>query len=119
MKVGIDFAESREQKISQHDSHTVTPGLSMIHIEEFYPHPETVVIQVDGKLDRHTIPTLQKVCQQHFDATPALRITVEIGRLDSISLEGKYYLREIQDRVSFRNIPEFLKLELNASPNQP
>jgi hypothetical protein len=86
----------------------------MIHIEESYPHPAAVVIQVDGKLDRHTIPTLQKVCQQHFDAIPALEITVEIMRLDSISLEGKYYLKEIQDRVSFKNIPEFLKLELDS-----
>ena len=91
----------------------------MIHIEESYPHPETVVIKVDGKIDRHTIPTLQEVCQRHFDAIPALEITFEILRLDSISLEGKNYLREIQDRVSFRNIPEFLKLELDPPHHQP
>ncbi|MBT7890432.1 MAG: hypothetical protein HN580_15545 [Deltaproteobacteria bacterium] len=86
----------------------------MIHIEESYPHPAAVVIQVDGKLDRHTIPTLQMVCQRHFDSKPAPEITVEIIRLDSISLEGKSFLREIQDKVSLKNIPEFLKLELET-----
>ncbi len=89
----------------------------MIHIEESYPHPEAVVIQIDGKLDRYTIPTLQKVCQRHLDSNPPLEITVEILRLDSISLEGKTYLREIQDRVCLKNIPEFLKLELDSPPH--
>jgi hypothetical protein len=90
----------------------------MIHIEESYPHPAAVVIQVDGKLDRRTIPTLQEVCQRHFESEPTLKITIEILRLDGITIEGKNYLRSIQDRVSFKNIPEFLKLELD-SPSHP
>jgi len=59
------------------------------------------------------------VCQRHFDSKPAPEITVEIIRLDSISLEGKTFLREIQDKVSLKNIPEFLKLELETPLHQP
>ncbi|MFH2131753.1 MAG: hypothetical protein ABIK68_15370 [bacterium] len=87
----------------------------MIHIEESYPHPAAVVIQIDGKLDRHTIPTLHEVYRRHFESQPPREITIEICRLDSISIEGKEYLREIQDRVRFSNIPEFLRLELETN----
>ncbi|MBU2643436.1 hypothetical protein KKI24_01930, partial [bacterium] len=76
-----------------------------------------VVIQIDEKLDRHTIPTLHEVCRRHFESQPPREITIEICRLDSISIEGKDYLRDIKDQVRFSNIPEFLRLELETNDN--
>ena len=84
----------------------------MIRIEEIHPEPATVVILIDGKLDRYTLPTLQEVCLRHFDSALMKKITLDISSLNGISLEGKNYLREIKGRVIFKNLPEFLKLEL-------
>jgi len=91
----------------------------MIHIEESYSAPKGVTILIEGKLDRLTLPTLQKVCQRHFDSDPERAVTIEIRSLSGISIEGKAYLREIQDRVCLKNIPEFLRMELASGSNAP
>ena len=90
----------------------------MIHIEESYPTPQMVTVLIEGKLDRLTLPTLQEVCQRHFDSDQKRAVTIEIRTL-SISIEGKNFLREIQDRVCLKNLPEFLRMELAAGSNTP
>ncbi len=91
----------------------------MIHIEESYPTPQTVTVLIEGKLDRVTLPTLQEVCQRHFDSKPKRAVTIEIRSLSGISIEGKNYLRRIQDEVCLKNIPEVLRMELASGSNAP
>ncbi len=91
----------------------------MIHIEESYPTLQAVTVLIEGKLDRLTLPTLQEVCQRHFDSNPKRTVTIEIRSLSGISIEGKNYLREIQDRVCLKNVPEFLRMELASGSNAP
>ncbi len=84
----------------------------MILIKEFKPDKISVEIQIEGKLDRESIPTLKEVCQFYLDSGPIKNITLEMHGLRSIGIEGKIYLKEIKDKVCLEGLPEFLRMEL-------
>ena len=86
----------------------------MIRIEESFCGPEAVTITIEGKLDRYSLPTLQEVYAGHLEAPEQPKIAIDTGELNSISIEGKNYFRKIQGRVTFVNLPEFLRLELGS-----
>ncbi len=82
----------------------------MIYIKETQPDENKVAIQVEGKLDRKTLPCLREVCRQHFESETRPEIEVHLDELADVSREGKEFLSEIKEKVTFSGLPEFLKL---------
>ena len=87
----------------------------MIYIEERYSDNSTVEIHVHGRLDREALPTLIDTCQPHLK-TEGTKIVLRFIRLESVSLEAKTYLQQINHKVTFEGLPAFLKLELDSNP---
>lgn len=82
----------------------------MIRIKETFPDPYSVVIQVDGRLDKETLEPLKRVFSRYVDSHR--KIVFSLHGLKSISKEGCYFLELICGQVSFVGLSEFLKLEL-------
>lgn len=112
MRIGTALAEFIGDRLETASPKTGQSEQIMIHIEESFIEPDTVAITIEGKLDRISLPILREVCQRHLDASRRKSIVLEIKSLSGISLEGKQYLKGIQNRVCLRNLPEFLKMEL-------
>ncbi len=73
----------------------------------------SVVVVVDGTIDRNSLPILQKVCEKHFKQKK--KIVISLQGLVHIDFEGRKHLMTIKDKVRFDGLPEFLKLELMDS----
>jgi hypothetical protein len=82
----------------------------MIHIKAEYPDNKTAVIWVDGNLDRQSLSSLQKVCHNHLRQNKKILLHVE--GLRHVSDDGKTFLREVRDKVTFLGLSPFLKLEI-------
>ncbi len=79
-----------------------------IHIKEIYPDGQSVAILADGSLDHETIPILLEVCKRHWEAQRKVELHLE--GLIRLSREGMDFLQEIQNKVTFVNPPNFIKL---------
>ncbi len=84
----------------------------MLRINVTFPDELSVEICLDGKLDRKALSTVKETCRHHLAAKPSLRIKLTLSNLTGICLEAKDYLREIQDRIEFDGLSDFLRLEL-------
>jgi hypothetical protein len=71
--------------------------LPMIYIKELFPNNESVLIKVDGVLDKEAIPNLKDVFIYHLEEEKM--ISVDLTKLLHISREGKAFLQEFKDRV--------------------
>ena len=82
----------------------------MIYIQEILEDGNEATIRLDGRVDRKSLASLKEVCDQHLGRDR--RVRLQLTGLNHICKEGRYYLREIQDRVTFVDLPHFLKLEI-------
>lgn len=82
--------------------------MSVIRIQETFQDDRSVEIRVDGVLDRKSIHVLEKVCQRYLCRKQ--RIILNLEGLTYITREGRNYLMEIKNIVTFVNIPLFMKL---------
>ena len=83
----------------------------MFRINEIFPDENTVIIQVEGRIDQKSTESLQDICNKHIQ-TAHRRVLIDFQGFLHMSNEGKRFLEEIRNQVAFTNIPEFLKLEL-------
>ena len=84
----------------------------MICITETFSDEKTILISVEGKLDRDSLPTLKKVCKEHLTSKKQLTVVVQLDKLQGISLEGKKYLKQIKNKAQLEKVPDFLAMEL-------
>jgi len=69
----------------------------MIYIRERFLDKESVLIEVDGVLDRESIPALQEVLLCHLEDNK--KTSVNLTKLLHISREGKAFLQEFTNKV--------------------
>jgi ABC-type transporter Mla MlaB component len=69
----------------------------MIYIRERFLNKESVLIEVDGVLDRESIPALQEVLLCHLEDNK--KTSVNLTKLLHISREGKAFLQEFTNKV--------------------
>ena len=82
----------------------------MIHIKETFPNEQTVVIQVDGRLNKETLEPLNRVISRH--ASDDKKIILSLQGLISVSEEGQNFFKRIKSQVIFTGLSQFLKLGL-------
>ena len=82
--------------------------MSVIRIEETVQNDRSVEIRVDGILDRKSMQILDKVCHPYLREKQ--KIILNLQGLTYITREGRDYLMEIKDIVTFINIPLFMTL---------
>lgn len=82
----------------------------MICIKETFPDEHSVVIQVDGRLDKESLEPLERVFGRYVNSRR--KIVFSLHGLKSISKEGRIFLELIRNKVSLVGLSEFLKLEL-------
>jgi hypothetical protein len=79
----------------------------VIHVKESMVDENTVSIYVSGVLDERTAPILRRVCDRHLDMHRQVLINLET--VAHITRDGRGFIKEIGDRVSIANVPEFTK----------
>jgi hypothetical protein len=84
----------------------------MIHIKETFPDELTVIIQVDGRLDKDTLEPLELVFERY--AKGSKKIVFSLNGLMSISKEGCHFFERIKDQVSITGMSEFLRMALTT-----
>lgn len=89
----------------------------MIYINEDRLDDGSVTIQVQGRLNRDSLPTLQAVCRRYFDSEYEGQISIHLEELLHCCQEAKSYLKDIRSRVTYVGLPEFLRLELFGKVN--
>ena len=82
----------------------------MIRIEKTFPDKDSIVIQVQGKIDEEGLAPLKEVCLQVLETNK--KISLHLDALTSVDRSGKEYLREIQEQITLVGLPEYLRLEL-------
>lgn len=82
----------------------------MIHIKETFPDEQTVIIQVDGRLDKETLEPLVLVFGRH--AKGSKKMIFSLNGLMSISKEGCQFFQRIKNQVSITGMSEFLRMAL-------
>lgn len=82
----------------------------MIHIKETFPDEHTVIVQIDGRLDKETLETLENVFRRYSKGSK--KMIFSLNGLMSISKEGCHFFESIKDRVSLVGMSEFLKMAL-------
>ena len=83
----------------------------MIHISEKAQDNNSIIITVDGRLDRKSLSSLKDVCEQQISSNKHVLLNLEgITHTDE---SGREYIKRLKNRVEFLNVPEFLKLEIN------
>ncbi|MBU2549361.1 MAG: hypothetical protein KKB20_13165 [Proteobacteria bacterium] len=82
----------------------------MIYIHETFFDPDRVMIKVEGRVDRESLPSLREICDPHLKS--GKRVSLDLKDITHINKEGLDYFGEIRDRVTFVDIPQFLKLDL-------
>ena len=81
--------------------------MSLIRIEEFVRADGSVEIKVDGVLNRNSLNLFDKVCRLYLNKE--CNIVLNLDGMIHITREGRNYLKEIKNSVSFTDIPCFLK----------
>ena len=69
----------------------------MIYIRERFLKKDSVLIDVDGVLDREAIPALRDVLLRHLADNK--KISVNLTKLLHTSREGKGFLQEFKNQV--------------------
>ena len=82
----------------------------MIIIDETYLSENSVLIQIEGKLDRESVGSLHDLCQEHFLRESRVRLNLE--KLLWVDKEGLDYLRSIRNKVHLEGLNSYFELEL-------
>ncbi len=83
----------------------------MIHISETTNDDNSITVEVDGRLNRKSMPSLMNVCERHIESNKT--IFLHLKGITHTDESGRQYLKHLKNCVHFLSIPEFLKLEIN------
>jgi len=73
---------------------------------------QQVIISVEGKIDRDSLPTLKEVCSRHLESKKALAVVIQFHDMQGISIDAVKYLKHLKKKVSFLDLPDYLEMEL-------
>lgn len=82
----------------------------MFRIRESFPDEVTVYLWFDGRMAEEDLDTYRKVIQTYLEE--GKKIFVNLSNLSHIGWSGKRFLREIKDKVVFKEEPEHLKTSI-------
>ena len=82
----------------------------MIHINETSSSQDTVIIQLEGRLDSESLASLEDVYQKHLSI--GQKVILDLESLNSIDRHGKDFLRKIRNNVRYIGLSEYLSLEI-------
>ena len=82
----------------------------MIRIEENFINEETVVIKIEGRLDREYFPAFRQMCERYLEA--GQKVQLNLSGLNHIGQDGLDFFRSISDRVLFLGLNEYLKIAI-------
>ena len=83
----------------------------MIHISQKTNNDHSVIIVVDGQLDRNSLNSFREACEHQFNRNK--RILLDLKGITHTDESGREYIKVLKGRVDFLSVPEFLKLEIN------
>ncbi|MCF8032372.1 MAG: STAS domain-containing protein [Desulfarculaceae bacterium] len=79
----------------------------MIYIKEISLPKKKVLIQVEGRLDRASLPALRKVCLQHLE--DGLKVQADLSGLHYVGMEGREFLLSIKGEIKLVGMSQYLK----------
>lgn len=79
----------------------------MIYIREIELTKKKVLIQVEGRLDRASLPALRKVCLQHLEE--GLKVQVDLSGLHYVGMEGRDFLLSIREKTRLVGMSQYIK----------
>ncbi len=88
----------------------------MIRIEEHFNNAETVILMVEGRLDRESLPAFRQECERYLDTGKIVRL--HLGGLNHIGQDGLDFLRNIRERVFFLELNEYYKLAIQDTDHE-
>ena len=84
----------------------------MIFLKETFLEDGTVSIQIEGRLDSHSISSLRDLCAGHLGEK---NLRLNLDKVDRIDRDGLDYLRSIKKKVLLEGLSRYLTLELNET----
>ena len=84
--------------------------LKMIHIDRETLSDGSIVIKVDGLLNRKTIEPLAEICSKSLKNN--LSIFLDLAGVTHTDELGREFLVEVGKHIIFKNVPKFLKIDL-------
>lgn len=82
----------------------------MIHITEEKIDEGSMLIKVDGLLNRKTIDPLSEICRKYIESNFSIILDLEgVTHTDEL---GRAFLVGVGNEVVFRNLPTFLQMNL-------
>ena len=85
----------------------------MIHIDEEIRDDGSIIIKVDGFLNRKTIAPLSEICSKYLENN--LSIFLDLAGVTHTDELGRAFLVEVGKHIIFRNVPKFLKIDLGQN----
>jgi hypothetical protein len=86
------------------------PGVFVvIHVKENFLDENTVSMDVSGVLDAGAVRILQEVCEEHLRR--GMTVLMDLASVVSITRDGRGFIREIGNRVTMANVPQFMRLD--------
>lgn len=87
----------------------------MIRIEEKITDKDTILLWIEGRLDRESFPAFRQMCEKYFQ--DGKKVQLNLSGLIYIGQVGLEYFRAIRDRVQFLGLNAYLKMAIqDADP---
>lgn len=83
----------------------------MIHINQKMNDDNSIIIEVDGRLDRKSLASFKDICEQQLNCKT--NILLDLKGITHTDESGREYIKNLKNRVEFLSVPEFLKLQIN------
>lgn len=81
----------------------------MIHIDRETLSDGSIVIKVDGRLNRETVEPLSELCERYLKN--GKKVWLDIEGITHTDESGGKYIMSLRNRVKFLRVPEFLRLK--------
>ena len=83
----------------------------MMYLSQSHPDKRTVVLNVEGDLDRESLPDVRDAYRESVGS--GKRVAINLANISGVDRHGKAFLRQIRDAVQFVGLPGYLKLEID------
>ena len=84
----------------------------MIHITESYTGNSSMVIKVEGSLDRESLSIMEETYRKNRES--GKEITIDFEDIRDIDRDAKGFLKSIRDKVQFVGLPMHIQIEIGS-----
>ncbi len=71
------------------------------------PTEKKVLLKVEGRLDRDSLPVLRNVCERHWKEGRS--ISLDLSGIYYVGMAGRDFLADIKQKVRFIGMSQYLK----------